>query len=59
MRSMHKRSAAPGRILHTLVGYVEQPTLMQLITYVATAGIIVSLSRLTASPRTTLQVAGQ
>jgi high-affinity iron transporter len=41
----------PGRILQTLVGYVEQPTLMQLLVYLVTAGVIVWLSRLAAPPR--------
>ncbi|MEF0941858.1 FTR1 family iron permease [Rhizobium sp. BR 362] len=34
-----------GRILHTLIGYMEQPTLLQVITYFATVVIITGLSR--------------
>jgi high-affinity iron transporter len=38
-----------GRVLHTLVGYVEQPTLMQLVAYMATILIMIGLSRLVAT----------
>ena len=41
----------PGRILHTLVGYSDRPSLMQLLVYLATIGTILLLMRLTA-PRT-------
>jgi high-affinity iron transporter len=37
-----------GRALHTLVGYVDQPTAMQLIVYMATLGIITLLMKLFA-----------
>ncbi len=37
----------PGRILHTLIGYSDQPTLMQLIVYLATLAAIIILTRLT------------
>jgi high-affinity iron transporter len=37
-----------GRALHTLVGYVDQPTAMQLIVYLATLGIITLLMKLFA-----------
>jgi high-affinity iron transporter len=40
----------PGRILHTLVGYTEQPTLMQLVAYLGTIAVIAGLSRLVATP---------
>jgi high-affinity iron transporter len=36
----------PGRVLHTLVGYADQPTLLQLIAYLAVIGVIVLSSRL-------------
>jgi high-affinity iron transporter len=37
-----------GRALHTLIGYVDQPTAMQLIVYAATLAAIVVLMRLFA-----------
>jgi high-affinity iron transporter len=40
-----------GRALHTLIGYVDQPTAMQLIVYAATLAIIVALMRLFAPPQ--------
>ncbi|MGB7079970.1 MAG: FTR1 family protein, partial [Xanthobacteraceae bacterium] len=39
-----------GRALHTLIGYVDQPTAMQLVVYLATLGTIVVLMKLFASP---------
>jgi high-affinity iron transporter len=39
-----------GRALHTLIGYVDQPTAMQLIVYVATLAIIALLMRVFAAP---------
>jgi high-affinity iron transporter len=39
-----------GRALHTLIGYVDQPTAMQLIVYAATLGIIAVLMKLFALP---------
>jgi len=39
-----------GRGLHTLIGYVDQPTAMQLIVYMATLGIIALLMKLFAVP---------
>jgi high-affinity iron transporter len=39
-----------GRALHTLVGYVDQPTAMQVIVYAATLGAIVVLMKLFAAP---------
>jgi high-affinity Fe2+/Pb2+ permease len=35
-----------GKTLHTLVGYTAQPTLLQLVVYLATLGIIFTLMRL-------------
>jgi high-affinity iron transporter len=43
-------SSYPGRALHTLIGYVDQPTAMQLIVYAATLAIIVALMKLFAPP---------
>ncbi len=39
-----------GRALHTLIGYVDQPTAMQLIVYAATLSIIAVLMKLFAAP---------
>jgi high-affinity iron transporter len=39
-----------GRALHTLIGYVDQPTAMQLIVYVTTLGAIIVLMKLFAAP---------
>jgi high-affinity iron transporter len=39
-----------GRALHTLIGYVDQPTALQLIVYVATLGAITVLMKLFAAP---------
>jgi high-affinity iron transporter len=38
-----------GRALHTLIGYVDQPTAMQLVVYLATLGIIAVLMKLFAA----------
>ena len=43
-------SSFTGRALHTLIGYVDQPTGMQLIVYVATLGTIIVLMKLFAAP---------
>jgi high-affinity iron transporter len=39
-----------GRMLHTLVGYTDRPSELQLVVYVATLLAILLLSRLTSSP---------
>ena len=39
-----------GRALHTLIGYVDQPTAMQLIVYAATLATIALLMKLFAAP---------
>ena len=39
-----------GRALHTLVGYVDQPTAMQVVVYAATLGAIAVLMKLFAAP---------
>jgi len=39
-----------GRTLHTLIGYVDQPTAMQVVVYAMTLFIIVVLMRLFAAP---------
>jgi high-affinity iron transporter len=43
-------SSWPGRILHVLIGYMDQPTGMQLIAYVVTAGSIFGLVYLRRAP---------
>jgi high-affinity iron transporter len=39
-----------GRALHTLIGYVDQPTAMQVVVYAATLGTIIVLMKLFAAP---------
>ena len=39
-----------GRALHTLIGYVDQPTAMQLIVYAATLAMIAVLMKLFSAP---------
>jgi high-affinity iron transporter len=39
-----------GRALHTLIGYVDQPTAMQLIVYMATLAVIAALMKMFAVP---------
>ena len=41
-----------GRALHTLIGYVDQPTAMQLVVYMATLAVIVVLMKVFAAPST-------
>ncbi len=41
----------PGRALHTLIGYVDQPTGMQLIVYATTLFVITVLMKLFAPPK--------
>ena len=43
-------SSIAGRTMHTLVGYTDQPTEMQLLVYVAVLLVTVMLMRLTGSP---------
>jgi high-affinity iron transporter len=39
-----------GRVLHTLVGYSDQPSVMQVVVYVATLAVIFTLSKVFAAP---------
>ena len=39
-----------GRALHTLIGYTDRPTLMELVVYLATLAVIFVLTRLLARP---------
>src|SRR5208282_4422510 len=43
-------SSFPGRALHTFIGYVDQPTAMQVVVYAATLGTIIVLMKLFAAP---------
>jgi high-affinity iron transporter len=43
-------SSLLGRALHTLIGYVDQPTAMQVVVYVATLGTIIVLMKLFSAP---------
>ncbi len=40
----------PGRTLHTLIGYTDQPTQMQLVIYVAVVLVTIALMRLRSEP---------
>jgi high-affinity iron transporter len=40
-----------GRILHTLIGYSDQPTELQLLAYLATLAVIYLAAKLVAKPR--------
>jgi high-affinity iron transporter len=46
-----------GRALHTLIGYVDQPTAMQLIVYAATLIIMAGLMKAFAIPHAQRPVA--
>jgi high-affinity iron transporter len=51
-----------GLLLHTLLGYSDQPTAMQLIVYLATIAGMIALMRFAASPRparTTVRAEGR
>jgi len=45
-------SSFPGRALHTLIGYVDQPTAMQVVVYALTLAVITILMKLFAAPQT-------
>ena len=46
-----------GRTMHTLIGYTDQPTEMQLVIYLAVLVLTIVLMRLTGSPHTDRAVA--
>jgi high-affinity iron transporter len=50
-------ASIPGRALHTLIGYTDQPTEMQLLVYLAVLLVTFLLMRLTGSQRTDHMVA--
>lgn len=43
-------SSVAGKILHTLIGYDDRPTLLQLVAYVATLAAIIGLTRWAKRP---------
>ena len=45
-------AVSSGARLHTLIGYVDQPTAMQLIVYAATLGVIALLMKVLPLPPT-------
>jgi high-affinity iron transporter len=51
------QASISGRTLHTLIGYTDQPTEMQLVVYVAVLVVTIMLMRLTGSPRSDHAVA--
>jgi high-affinity iron transporter len=44
-----------GKALHTLIGYVDQPTAMQVVVYAATLAVIVVLMKLFSAPPSSRQ----
>jgi high-affinity iron transporter len=44
-----------GKALHTLIGYVDQPTAMQVVVYAATLAVIVALMKLFSAPPSSQQ----
>jgi high-affinity iron transporter len=50
-------ASIPGRALHTLIGYTDQPTEMQLMVYLAVLLVTFLLMRLTGSQRSNHMVA--
>ncbi|MEO8667194.1 MAG: FTR1 family protein [Bauldia sp.] len=52
------QSSLLGIVLHTLVGYSDRPSAMQLVAYVATVLIMVALMRIAAPPRRMIAVGG-
>lgn len=44
-------NSVPGRVLHTLIGYTDQPSAMQVIVYAATLAVIVVSTRVAAGRR--------
>jgi len=46
-----KDSSFLGRALHTLIGYVDQPTAMQVVVYALTLAVIAILMKLFATPQ--------
>jgi high-affinity iron transporter len=47
---MLSESSIPGRALHTLIGYTDQPTEMQIMVYLAVLAVTFVLMRLYGTP---------
>ena len=47
-------SSIPGKALHTLIGYTDQPTAMQLVVYLAVLAVTFVLMRLYGAPAKTV-----
>jgi high-affinity iron transporter len=50
-------SSIPGKALHTLIGYTDQPTAMQLMVYLAILAVTFVLMRLYGAPAKAAQPA--
>jgi high-affinity iron transporter len=50
-------SSLPGKALHTLIGYTDQPTAMQLVVYLAILAVTFVLMRLYGAPAKTVRPA--
>jgi high-affinity iron transporter len=48
-----------GRLLHTLIGYTDRPTELQLIAYIATLAIMTALTRISGSTRSARKIRRQ
>ena len=48
-------SSLPGKALHTLIGYTDQPTAMQLVVYLAILAVTFVLMRLYGAPAKTVR----
>jgi high-affinity iron transporter len=47
-------SSLPGKALHTLIGYTDQPTAMQLVVYIAVLAVTFALMRVYGAPAKTV-----
>jgi high-affinity iron transporter len=47
-------ASLPGKALHTLIGYTDQPTAMQLVVYIAVLAVTFALMRLYGAPAKTV-----
>ena len=47
-----------GRVLHTLIGYSDQPSVLQVVVYAATLAMIFALSKMFSAPKPRSQIAG-
>ena len=51
-------SSILGKILHTLIGYIERPTVLHLIVYIGTIGLITGATRLVSNSQQKKPVSG-